>query len=444
MDKTKISNLPRTPGVYLFKNKAQEVIYIGKAKVLRARVSSYFKKDREERIAALVPEIADVSVIATKNEAEALLLEAQLISEHQPYFNVLLKDGQPFVYLLFTETNAKNSALPGLEIVRNKKKKGIYFGPFIQKGQARRVHTYLVRTFKLKLCNKKIAAGCLDYHLDLCPGNCRGNFDLEAYRFRLSLARQALEGDHKAFVKTLKAQIALYNAQFLFERARELQGYLTNFEQIFHVIRTRYHERKYESETAIATAPVKYKPTPKPEVAAALQKLLNLPIAPRTIDCFDISHFQSQAIVGSCIRFHDGVPVKDKFRRFRVRTLTQQNDYAALQEVVLRRYRPVGTPFGSGETSARDKNLAFVDLPDLILIDGGKGQLNAVLAILPHNAVCVSLAKREEIVYGPTVPQGIPLDVKKETGKLLIALRDYAHHFAVSYHKVRRSKNFEI
>lgn len=436
MDKTKIRNLPRTPGVYLFKNKAQEVIYIGKAKVLRSRVSSYFKKTKEDRIIALVHEIADVSVIATKNEAEALLLEAQLVSQHQPHFNVLLKDGQPFVYLLFTEptplkkkTAGRESfdlTLPSLEIVRNKKKKGTYFGPFILKGSARRVHTYLMRTFRLKLCNKKIAAGCLDYHLELCPGNCMGTFDPEAHLFRLSLARQALEGDHKAFVKSIKEQVAIYSKKFLFERARELQGYLLNFEQIFSVIRTRYHERKYESEEAIATAPVKYKPAPQPEVAAALQKLLKLPIAPRTIDCFDISHFQSQAIVGSCIRFEDGVPVKDKFRRFMIRTLTQQHDYAALAEVVLRRYR-------DGK-----------DLPDLILIDGGKGQLSAAMAVLPPTALCVSLAKREEIVYGITIPEGVRLNVKTEAGRLLMALRDYAHHFAVSYHKVRRSKNLNL
>lgn len=433
MDKTKIKNLPRSPGVYLFKDKAQEVIYIGKAKVLRSRVASYFRKDKEDRIIALVQEIADVATIATKNEAEALLLEAQLVSQHQPHYNVLLKDGQPFIYILFTEPKNQDE-LPTLEIVRNKKKKGTYFGPFILKGSARRVHTYLMRTFKLKLCNKKIAAGCLDYHLELCPGNCRGNFDAEAHRFRLSLARQALEGDHKAFVKAIKEQVAVYSKKLLFERARELQGYLLNFEQIFNVIRTRYHERKYESEEAIATAPVKYKPAPKPHVAAALQKLLNLPIAPHTIDCFDISHFQSQAIVGSCIRFQDGSPVKDKFRRFRIRTLTQQHDYAALAEVVLRRYK--GAP-ALGEP-------AFKDLPDLILIDGGKGQLSAALAVLPPGTPCISLAKREEIVYGITVPQGVPLDVKTEAGRLLMALRDYAHHFAVSYHKVRRSKDLNL
>ncbi len=420
MDKTKIKNLPLTPGVYLFKNKDQEVVYIGKAKSLRSRVASYFRIPQDDRVTAIVKDVVDVAAIGTKNEAEALLLEAQLVSEHQPQFNVLLKDGQPFVYLLFTEPK---EGLPTLEIVRNKKKKGVFFGPFITKGSARRVHTYLIRTFRLTICNKKIAAGCLDYHLELCAGNCRGNFDVEAYRFRLSLARQALEGDHKTFVKSLKEQRAACNKKLLFERARELQGYLNNFEQIFNVIRTRYHERKYESESAIATAPVKYRPAPRPEVAEALQKLLSLPTAPHTIDCFDISHFQSQAIVGSCIRFQDGSPVKDKFRRFRIRTLTQQHDYAAMQEVVLRRYR-------DGK-----------DLPDLVLIDGGKGQLSAAMAVLPAGAQCISLAKREEIVYGITVPEGIPLDVKTEAGRLLIALRDYAHHFAVSYHKVRRSKN---
>jgi excinuclease ABC subunit C len=154
-----------------------------------------------------------------------------------------------------------------------------------------------------------------------------------------------------------------------------------------------------------------------------LQKLLELPERPETIDCFDISHFQSSYLVGSCIRFKDGLPDKNNFRRFRIKTLTQQNDYAALQEIVSRRY----------------KNPA--DAPHIVLIDGGKGQLSSVQQLFP-GLLCISLAKREELLHTPLHPEGIHLDIQTPLGQLLIYLRDYAHHFAISYHRLLRTKNF--
>ena len=151
--------------------------------------------------------------------------------------------------------------------------------------------------------------------------------------------------------------------------------------------------------------------------------MLSLSFLPITIDCFDISHFQSNAIVGSCIRFTNGKPDKKAFRRFAITTLVQQNDYAALYEIVSRRYKD-------------QKNL-----PDIVLIDGGKGQRNAVLSLLPIT-VCISLAKKEELLFCDAYPEGIHLDLKRQSGKLLIALRDYAHHFAITYHRLVRSKKF--
>lgn len=153
-----------------------------------------------------------------------------------------------------------------------------------------------------------------------------------------------------------------------------------------------------------------------------LKVLLALKTVPKTIDCFDISHFQSSYLVGSCIRFTHGVPDKSKFRRFRIKTLSEQNDYAALQEIVQRRYRDAK------------------ELPDIVMIDGGKGQLNAVKDLYPTTAF-ISLAKKEEILFTSNYPQGIHLDPLSNAGQILMYLRDYAHHFAVSYHKVLRSKN---
>lgn len=411
--------IPKAPGIYLFKDKDNQVIYIGKAKSLFKRVSSYFQKQTSDwKVQALVEEHEDIDFILTKNETEALLLEAQLIRDHKPKYNVLLTTGQPFIYIVFTKDE-----LVKVEIVRNKdEKKGTYFGPFLQKMQARKAYGYLIRTFRLYLCNKKIDNGCLDYHLDKCAGICKKDFDASDYNFRISLALDALKRTPQEFIKKIKLKIKEYNDKFEFEKAKHLSEYLPNVDIIFHTLRTRFTETKFEHEIFAATTPTKRLDQPYDEIAFQLKELLKLNNAPIRIDCFDISHFQSSHLVGSCVRFAYGKPDKNNFRKFNIKTLTEQNDYAALQEIVSRRYK---NP---------------LEIPDLVVIDGGKGQLNAVRSMMPTTVEIVSLAKREEIVYSEKLPEGVKLDVKQSAGKLLIELRDYAHHFAISHHRVRRKK----
>lgn len=434
--------IPKLPGVYIFKNADGEPIYIGKAKSLKHRVSSYFRNQKTDwKVSALVEEHATLDFILTKNETEALLLETQMIQQYKPKFNVLMTSGQPFIYIQFTqasldpglrtrratpgkplnESSPKKLKLPEMKIVRNKKQKGTYFGPFLYKSQARRVHQYLVEKFKLMMCNKKIANGCLEYHIGICPGNCKPDFDPQDYLFRMELAQDVLRKNHKDFIKKLEAKIKEYSANMDFEKARNLHDYINNFETIFETIRTHFHEAKYATDIAAVSTPRLYTAEVSHDIADQLQKFLNLKIPIHTIDCFDISHFQSKSIVGSCVRFRDGKPDKDRFRRFKVNSLVIQNDYAALQEIVTRRYRNPE------------------DIPDLILIDGGKGQLSAVKAVLP-NANIISLAKREETIFGDAYPNGKVLDINTDIGKLLIAVRDYAHHFAISYHRLRQGK----
>lgn len=417
MEKKLQTSLPTLPGVYLFKNKHDHVIYIGKAKSLKNRVRSYFQKNSDWKINALMEDYAQLDYIVTHTEMEALLLEAQLIQEHKPKYNILLKTGQPFVYILFSSGDK-----PKMEMVRNKKKKGTYFGPFLHKIQARKVYKYLLHTFRLNLCNKKIENGCLDYHIGNCPGNCKSDFDNATYLFKLELAKDVLRKNHTSFKKNLKQKIQEYSNELAFEKAKKLNQYLENIEEIFYTIETKYSDKKYADDVFIATSERPYVSPLSKEVSKELQQLLQLPHAVHTIDCFDISHFQSKHIVGSCVRFTDGMPEKHKFRRFKIQTLEQQNDYAALQEIVSRRYKEGN------------------DIPDLIVIDGGKGQLNAIRAILP-NAPLISLAKREETIYSPNLKEGIRLDLQTDIGKLLIAIRDYAHHFAISYHRLRRQKS---
>lgn len=407
--------IPKASGVYYFKDKDGIVLYVGKAKSLADRVNSYFQKGHDWKVVSLVEEYADIDYILTKNETEALLLEAQMVKEHKPKYNVLLKEGQPFVYILFTI----HDPVPTIEIVRNKKKKGTYFGPFLHKKQARGVAQYLTETFRLRLCNKKIANGCLDFHIGKCAGSCMAAFDMNDYLFRINLAIDILQKNHKKSLKDLQEKLKEYNKSMAFENSRRLASYIENLDTIFETIETRFNEKKYEHDIFIATTPTSVKP--RDEGLHELSSFLNIDKQIRTIDCFDISHFQSSYLVGSCIRFSNGVPDKNNFRRFKIKTLQTQNDYAALQEIVLRRYRDPQ------------------EIPDLVVIDGGKGQLSAVQAVLP-NATIISLAKREETIFSNNLPEGKTLDIHSAVGQLLIAIRDYAHHFAITYHKLRRKK----
>jgi excinuclease ABC subunit C len=417
MEKKLTKSLPKLPGVYLFKGADGKVIYIGKAKSLKHRVSSYFQKNHGDwKVDALLAEYADLDFILTKSDTQAILLETSLIQQHKPKFNTLFKDGQPFLYIVIT-----NEELPQIKLVRNKKIKGIYFGPFFHKMQVRRAYRFLIQTFRLNLCNKKIDNGCLDYHLGLCPGNCRQDFDAADYVFRIRLATDVLKKNHADFLHKLQEKIKEYSAARAYERAQHLQEYIKNLDMIFHTIDEHFSEKKFETDIFVAMTPPPTLPSEAEYLAKELQTFIKLPVPARVIDCFDISHFQGKQMVGSCIRFTDGKPEKNKFRRFIIKTVHEQNDYAALQEIVTRRYKDLS------------------ELPDVMVIDGGKGQLNAIRNLFPTIS-CISLAKREERLYSAQHPDGFVLDIESPIGKILIALRDYAHHFAINFHRLKRKK----
>lgn len=414
--KKQASTLPALPGVYLFKNSDNQIIYVGKAKSLIKRVASYFRNQKDWKVAALIEEHATIEHIVTKSETEALLLEAQLIRDNKPKYNVLLKTGNPFVYIVLT-----SEPLPKLQIVRTKKIKGRYFGPFLRKHDTRQAYAYLIRAFSLQLCNKNIEHGCLDYHLKKCAGSCKKEFDVKAYKERLSMAIAILEGDYNNLLANLEKQVKYHSEKLEFEKARHAYEAIVHFDSFVATLKTGFSETKYDPEVIRAMSAKQPKQYATNQAAQELQKLLQLPVKPLTIDCFDISHFQSRALVGACVRFINGVPAKNKFRRFKIKTLQLQNDYAALQEIVKRRY------------------FLEKDKPDLIVIDGGKGQLQAVLSVI-KNTPCVALAKREETVFTEHNKEGVKLNLHTDAGKLLIALRDYTHHFAVRYHQQLRSK----
>lgn len=423
MNNKNVKNLPILPGIYVFKDAQEHVIYIGKAKNIRKRVSSYFQNQATDwKVKELIKAHRSIEHIVTNSEMEALLLEAQLIRKFKPKFNVLLKNGNPFIYIAIT-----HEPLPQLVLLSKKKEKASYFGPFLQKHKARAAYDYIMRTFKLNRCSGKIEGGCLDYHMNRCAGNCVNDFDNQSYLERINLAKQLLEGHYDESRKTIENQIKAYNQKFEFEKSRNLNEYLMNLEVIFTTLKTKFTETKYMRDITAVTTPIKYKIDQPIRALEELQILIKSEKLPLSIDCFDISHFQSSYIVGSCIRFTNGIPDKNNFRRFRIKTLSEQNDFAAMQEIVSRRYRDPK------------------DLPDVIIIDGGKGQLSAVnqLTCVQKTPV-LSLAKKEELLYTPNHPEGYPLDVRTPIGQLIIAIRDYAHHFAVSYHTNLRNKNFTL
>ncbi|MGD1997815.1 MAG: excinuclease ABC subunit UvrC [Candidatus Dependentiae bacterium] len=520
---TDISALPRTPGVYLFKDERGQVCYIGKAKSLRDRVRSYLNNyGREYKATTIISDSVRLEHVKTATELEAMLLEAKLIQSYQPPCNVLLKTGQPYVYFLITQ-----QPLPRFTLTKNKQAKGTYFGPFIERNAARKAHRYLEESFQLYLCKKAIPGGCLAYHMHRCAGICRDDFDEEGYRSRLRMVQRALTKGREEVIAELQDQVKEASAALNFERAAQLVKYQKAFNHVFDSVAAKFdrpqslqrladkdiwlwHEgddepfgtllllrekggivrtsrrwcvvRGDQSLTEVLHDYIEgyyrlftpaqqilcthelpdavllgqfitqWHALPQSVTVSAppglehgeimvlanlhahnefaktvrsgqhLKRLLQLSKTPRTIDCFDISHKQGHAMVGSCVRFTDGRPDGNGYRRFHIKSLNQQNDFAALQEIVTRRYRN------------RE------DLPDIIVIDGGKGQLSAVRAVMGHRLVgttttLVSLAKREETVFGEQFPEGKILDQKSVGGQLLIALRDYAHHAAVSFHR---------
>lgn len=418
-----IKELPVLPGIYVFKDAQEHVIYVGKAKNIRKRVASYFHKANTDwKVQELIKEHRTIEHIIATSEMEALLLEAQLIRKFKPKYNVLLKNGNPFIYILITD-----AAIPTITVVYRKKEKGNYYGPFLQKSKARAAYDYIVRTFRLNRCSGRIEGGCLDYHMGRCAGNCVNDMDNQAYKERIALAKELLSGNYEKSKAMIEEQIKAYNKRLEFEKSKNLNEYLLNLDVIFETLKTKFTETKYLKDITAVTTPLKYRVDQPIRALEELQILLNLQKKPVSIDCFDISHFQSSYIVGSCIRFTYGIPDKNNFRRFRIKTLVEQNDYAAIQEIVCRRY----------------KNPA--DLPDIIVIDGGKGQLSAANKLdCVQGTMVVSLAKKEELLYTPMHPEGFHLDIHTPSGQLIIALRDYAHHFAVSYHTNLRNKNFTL
>jgi excinuclease ABC subunit C len=539
----KLQNLPTNPGVYLFLNAKGKAVYIGKAKNLRNRVRTYFQSSgpEAERTRRMVVQVADLDLIVTENEIESLILEANLVHEHRPRYNVMLKDDKHFPYVKIT-----NEPFPRVLVVRRfEKDKATYFGPYTSSKGMRRTLSFLTGLFKIRTCNYQIPppAGkelkvCLDYRINRCLGPCEGLQTQGDYAEAIKAVKMVLSGHGRRLVDELSNKMQTASLAMRFEEAKTLRDQIEALKSVMFkqsvdvgevvdrdilvtareendavavvmqirdgvligrqdfrltadadesddvVVETFFkqyynHQPNLPDEIYVSQELPETKlleswlrqvkgskveiRTPKigdktrlldlaarnarllldelliqkrqmtertSKMVTSLKDELRLARSPRRMVCFDISNTGEADFVGSCAYFDNGKPLKNQYRHFKIKGVAGQDDFAMMREVVGRYFHRL-----------REERL---DPPDLLVVDGGKGQLSSAVAELKslgfEGQPVISLAKRLEEIYLPgmsgpiTIPRGSPALM------LLKRIRDEAHRFAVTYNRKVRQK----
>ncbi len=422
----KVRTFPQTPGVYLMKDAAGRVIYVGKAKNLRARAGSYFLKAAAEdrRTADLVREICDIDYLEAESEVDALLLESRLIKDVQPRFNSDLKDDKTFPYLQITT----HEDFPRVEFTRTPRQKGVkLYGPFTSAGSLRGAIVVLQRIFKFRTCTLDIDADdeqwrwfrpCLLASIDQCTAPCNLRISKEEYRKDINRLKTFLDGGKKQLLAEMRKEMLEASKSLEFERAARLRDEIRLLETL---------DQRGDLEEHVQ--PEVFLVDPKKGLAG-LAKVLGLAKPPRVIEGVDIAHLAGNETVASLVQFIDGLPFKPGYKRYRIKTVDGIDDFKSIHEVVSRRFARLTR---EGESP-----------PDILLIDGGKGQLAAALDALESlgvEAPCViSLAKREEEVFVPGQSEPLRLSRDSYSLRLLEYVRDEAHRFAQHYHHLLRGK----
>ena len=529
--KSESKNLPKKPGIYFFKDKGGEVIYIGKARSLKDRVRSYFLPTSDAKIKKILSETEEIDFILTDSAKEAAFLENNFIRQHQPKFNLRLKDDKSFPYLKLT----LQEKFPAIYLTRRVEEDGAkYFGPFSPAHQARNTIHLSAKYFGVRTCQESVPGKrkrpCLDYDLKLCSAPCVEYISESDYRESIKNAFLFLEGKTEKLLKILKKKMQEAAARQEFEQAahwrdiirtieeikakpklisvgmenKDIFGYsrenknvalyvffmrkgkvnesediffqekediadkeiLSNYLKIFYKHRKSMPDKillpfapeekdgilkkvsNLRGEKIEIIVPRKGKNKKLVDFASSnaeillrkkheglaplmeIKKIFNLKSIPERIEGFDISNIGGEESVGSLVVFENGRPQKNDYRKYKIKTVAGPNDVASLQEVIRRRYKRI----------LEEKK----DFPDLILVDGGKGQLNAARGALEElgvgNLPIVSLAKKEEIIFAPDRKKGISLERTSPALKLFQNIRDEAHRFAISFHRLRREK----
>ncbi|VXB38251.1 excinuclease ABC subunit UvrC [Maribacter litoralis] len=530
-----LSALPTGPGVYQFYDSNDSILYVGKAKNLKKRVSSYFNKNHEYgKTRVLVKKIRAIKHIVVPTESDALLLENNLIKELRPRYNVLLKDDKSYPWLCL-----KNERFPRFFPTRRVIKDGSeYFGPYTSMKTVRVLLDLIKSVYPLRTCNydlsaEKINAGkykvCLEYHLGNCKGPCEGYQSISEYDRQIEDIREIVKGNFKSSLAYFKGQMKALAEEMKFEEAQKIKDKIdvlenyqskstivnpkisnvdvfsivsdnayayVNFLQLSHgsIIRSHTMEIKkkleeqdenllelaiveirdrFKSESKELYVPFKIAVSPGLKVTvpklgdkkrildlsernakffrqekfnqikiidpdrhtnrimAQMKKDLRLSSEPRHIECFDNSNIQGSNPVAACVVFKDGKPSKKEYRHYNIKTVTGPDDFASMEEVVFRRYKRLQEE--------------MQPLPQLIVIDGGKGQLSSALKSLDllglrGKIAIVGIAKRLEEIYFPEDPIPLYLDKKSESLKIIQYLRNEAHRFGITFHRNKRSK----
>lgn len=530
-----LSSLPTGPGVYQFFDEHNSILYVGKAKNLKKRVSSYFNKNHEYgKTRVMVKKIRGIKHIVVPTESDALLLENNLIKELRPRYNVLMKDDKSYPWLCL-----KNERFPRLFPTRRVIKDGSeYYGPYTSMKTVRTLLDLIKSVYPLRTCNydlssEKINSGkykvCLEYHLGNCKGPCEGHQSLLEYDRQINDIREIVKGNFKSSITYFKGQMKALAAEMKFEEAQKIKDKLdvlenyqvkstivnpkisnvdvfsiisddafayVNFLQLAHgsIIRSHTMEIKkkleeldedllelaiveirnrFNSDSNELYVPFEVSMGPDVKVTvpklgdkkrilelsernakffrqerfnqikiidpdrhtnrimAQMKKDLRLQAEPRHIECFDNSNMQGSNAVAACVVFKDGKPSKKEYRHYNIKTVTGPDDFASMEEVVYRRYKRLLEE--------------MEPLPQLIVIDGGKGQLSSALKSLDvlelrGKIAIIGIAKRLEEIYFPHDPIPLYLDKKSESLKIIQYLRNEAHRFGITFHRNKRSK----
>ena len=422
----KVKTFPTTPGIYLMKDADGKVIYVGKAKNLRNRAGSYFTAIAavDRRTAELVKYIADIDFISTETEVDALLREARLIKDISPRFNSDLKDDKTFPYLQIRI----REEFPRVEFTRKPRRRGVkLYGPFTSARNLRAAIQVLQRVFKFRTCSLDIRSNderwrwfrpCLLYSIRQCTAPCNFRVSREEYRKQIRALRLILEGKKKRLLREMTLEMQQASAALQFEKAAKIRDDISALQNL-----------ELRGDVDRDVQPEVFHTDPKKGLHS-LRKALGLPTVPRSIEGMDIAHLGGEDTVASLVSFLDGLPFKQGYRRFKIKSVEGIDDFASMREVVSRRYSY--------------HNREEWGTPDVLLIDGGKGQLNAAVeafrALGIEPPTLISLAKQEEEIFRPGESASIRLSRSSSALRLLQFVRDEAHRFAQHYHHQLRKR----
>jgi excinuclease ABC subunit C len=424
-----LRDMPHKPGVYVMRDRLSHVIYVGKARDLRKRVGSYFMPSRKGsadlKTRALIESVWDLEYHVVGSEAEAILFEGRLIKEFRPKYNISFRDDKRFLLVRVHLADP----FPRFSLTRLRKEDGAkYFGPFAHAGALRSTLDTMVKTFGLRSCRAAEPGEaeykhCLDHIIKNCSAPCVGKVTREQYLARVEEACAFLDGKSRDTVEDIERAMKEAAEKMEFEKAAQLRNILQD-------LKTTTRPMVRFTRKSLPT-------TINPEAdILALRDALALSVPPRIMECFDISNISSTHIVASMVRFRDGVPDRAAYRTYRIKGVAHQDDFASMAEVVRRRYsRILRSPSKDGEPST---------LPDLVIVDGGRGQLSSACEELQRLGLrslpIIGLAKEFEEIHRPGRP--LPMRLPEDNGalRLLQRIRDEAHRIANGYHSLLLKK----